>query len=301
VPLELSSFVGREKELAEVKRLIENYRLLTLTGPGGAGKTRLALAAASETLGGLRDGARWVRLAPLSDPDLVSQAVAFSALGVRKQPDRPLLDTLIEELLHKELLLIMDSCEHLVGACAALADHLLRACPNLKILATSREALAVTGEVTWPVPPLTLPDSRHPLSVGEVRGYGAVRLFSERAEAAGGSFELDQKNASAVARVCQILEGMPLAIELAAARVRVLSVEQIAARLDESFGLLKSQIRTADPRQRTLRTTMDWSHALLSEQERILFCSASFRSSPEDGRWRPRQRCAPGGPRCSTF
>jgi predicted ATPase len=156
VPLELSSFVGREKELAEVKRLIENYRLLTLTGPGGAGKTRLALAAASETLGGLRDGARWVRLAPLSDPDLVSQAVAFSALGVRKQPDRPLLDTLIEELLHKELLLIMDSCEHLVGACAALADHLLRACPNLKILATSREAFGrdrrgdLAGTSTYP-------------------------------------------------------------------------------------------------------------------------------------------------------
>jgi predicted ATPase/DNA-binding CsgD family transcriptional regulator len=271
LPLELSSFVGRVEEMVDVKRLLENNRLLTLTGPGGAGKTRLALAVASETLGGLRDGVRWLGLAPLSDPDLVPQAVAFSALGVRKQSDRPLLDTLVEELLQKELLLIMDGCEHLIGACAALADHLLRACPDLKILATSREALAVTGEVTWPVPPLNVPDSRHPLSVEEVRGYGAVRLFSERAKAAGASFELDAKNASAVARVCQILEGMPLAIELAAARVRVLSVEQIAARLDESFGLLKSQSRTADPRQRTLRTTMDWSHELLSEQERILF------------------------------
>jgi predicted ATPase/DNA-binding CsgD family transcriptional regulator len=212
-----------------------------------------------------------VPLAPLSDPDLVPQVVALSVLGVKIRSERPLLDVLVEALLQKELLLVMDNCEHLVGACAALADHLLRACPNLKILATSRESLAVTGEVTRPVPPLTLPDAHRPLSVEELRRYEAVRLFSDRAEAVGASFELDAKNAPAVARVCQRLEGMPLAIELAAAWVRTLSVGQIAARLDESFGLLKSQSRTADPRQKTLRATMDWSHELLSEQERILF------------------------------
>jgi non-specific serine/threonine protein kinase len=182
-----------------------------------------------------------------------------------------LTETLSDHLRARKLLLVLDNCEHLIEACAILAEVLLRACPDLKILATSREALAVTGEVTWPVPALSLPDPRHPSAIEELRRYEAVRLFSERAKAASPTFEFGPKNAPAVVRVCERLEGMPLAIELAAAKVRVLSVEQIAARLDRSIELLKSESRTADPRQRTLRATIEWSHDLLSEQERSLF------------------------------
>jgi predicted ATPase/DNA-binding CsgD family transcriptional regulator len=269
LPLELTSFVGRDRELAQVKGLLAEHRLLTLTGPGGSGKTRLALAAA-EAAGGFRDGVWWVRLAPVSEPELVPQEVA-STLDVRELSDRPLTDTLAEALQDKGLLLILDNCEHLAGACAALVDRLLRSCPDLKVLATSREVLAVAGEVAWPVPPLNMPDPSHPRPVEELRSYEAVRLFSERARAARASFELNPRNAPAVARVCQTLEGMPLAIELAAARVRVLSVEQIAARLGESLRLLNTASGTTDPRQRSLRATIDWSYGLLSMREQILF------------------------------
>jgi predicted ATPase/DNA-binding CsgD family transcriptional regulator len=274
LPLELSSFVGREREVAEVKDRLTDTRLLTLTGPGGCGKSRLALAVASELVDGFEDGTWWVGLASLSDPDLVPQAMA-SSLGVREVPGRSVTEVLQERLESEELLLVMDNCEHLIAACAELADTLLRTCPELKVLATSRETLGVVGETTWLVPSLSLPDPRDSPSAEQLVRYEAVRLFDERARAVSSSFEMTEENALEVARVCQRLDGIPLAIELAAARTRVLSVEQIASRLDDCFGLLKRDSRMADPRHRTLRTTIDWSFELLSDEERTLFCRLS--------------------------
>ena len=270
LPLALSSFVGRGEELREVKRLLAHNRLLTLTGSGGCGKTRLAVVAADELAGGFEDGAWLVELAPLVDPSLVPQAVA-SVLGVHEQPGRSLTKTLSNHLQTAKMLLILDNCEHLIEACAGLAEALVRTCPNLRILATSREALGITGECSWPVPPLSLPDPRHLPAVESLPAYEAARLFIERAVAVEPAFELNKENAMAVAQVCFRLDGIPLAIELAAARVKVLSVEQIAGRLHDRFGLLTGGGRTALPRQRTLRAAMDWGHELLPEEERVLF------------------------------
>jgi predicted ATPase/two-component SAPR family response regulator len=269
--LQLTSFIGREREMSEVNELlVDKTRLLTLTGPGGCGKTRLALAVANDLVEEFEDGVWLVELASLSDPALVPQAVA-SALGVREQPRRPMTETLLDHLRPKKLLLVLDNCEHLIGACAGLADGLLRACPELRILATSREPLRIDGETVWLVPSLSLPDPRHRPPVDELPRYEAVRLFAERAGAALSSFALTEENAPAVARLCRRLEGMPLAIELAASRVKVLSVEQIAERLDDCFRLLRGGSRVALPRHRTLRATIDWSHGLLSEEEQALF------------------------------
>jgi predicted ATPase/DNA-binding CsgD family transcriptional regulator len=270
LPLELSSFVGRERELAEVERLLENTRLLTLNGSGGCGKTRLALAVAAELVGGLEDGVWLVELAPLADPPLVPQAVA-STLGIREQPGRSLTETLSDYLRTRTLLLVLDNCEHLIEACATLVEALLRSCPELRVLATSREALGITGEVTWPVPSLSLPDVRRLPNIESLPQYEAARLFVERAVAVKPAFALTEQNAASVAQICYRLDGIPLALELAAARTKVLSVEQIADRLDDCFALLADGGRTAMPRQRTLHATMDWSHELLSEEERALF------------------------------
>jgi predicted ATPase/DNA-binding CsgD family transcriptional regulator len=267
--MEISSFVGREKEMAEVRRLLEDNRLLTLTGSGGCGKTRLALAA-GELVQGFGDGVWLVELAPLADPSLVSQAVA-STLGVREQPGRSPTETLSGYLGTKKVLLVLDNCEHLVGACATLAEALLRSCPELRVLATSREALGVVGEIAWPVPSLSLPDLRRLPDIKGLPQYESARLFVERAAAVKPSFALTEHNASAVAQVCYRLDGIPLALELAAARTKVLSVEQIADRLDGSFGLLSAGGRTAMPRHKTLHATMEWSHDLLSGPERALF------------------------------
>jgi non-specific serine/threonine protein kinase len=270
LPLELSSFVGREREIAEVKRLLDGNRLLTLTGPGGCGKTRLALAVAFEVVEGFEGGVWLVELASLFDPNLVPQAVA-STLGVREAQDRPLTETLSKHLGSTKMLLVLDNCEHLVEGCAALADVLLRACPNLRILATSREALSIGGESAWLVPSLVLPEPEQQPPIDELTRYEAVRLFVERAGAVVSTFGLTEHNAPAVTRLCHRLDGMPLAIELAATRVRVLSVEQIATRLEDNFGLLTGGSRTALPRHRTLRATIDWSHELLSQKEQVLF------------------------------
>ena len=280
LPLELSSFVGREREIAEVKRLLGDNRLLSLTGPGGSGKTRLALAVASEVVRDFGDGVWLVDLAPLSDPDLVPQALA-SVLRVREAPGSPLTETLSDHLLSRTMLLVLDNCEHLIGACASLAETLLRHCPNLRVLATSREALGVLGETIFAVPPLSLPDPRHLPAVESLSHYEAARLFVDRAEAVKPGFALTEGNAMAVAQVCHRLDGIPLALELAAARARALSVGQISSRLDESFRLLTGGGRSALAHQRTLRTAMDWSHDLLSEDERI----ASRRLSVFAGGW----------------
>ena len=270
LPLQLSSFVGREKELVEVRRLLEDTRLLTLTGPGGCGKTRLAVVAAGELVEEFEDGVWMVELATLSDPHLVPQAVT-SVLGAREQPGRSLTETLSAHLRTRKLLLVLDNCEHLIEACAELAETLLRSCPELRVLATSREALGIVGEVAWPVPSLSLPDLRRLPEAESLPQYESARLFVERATAVNPSFALTEQNATAVAQVCYRLDGVPLALELAAARAKVLPVEQIAERLDDCFGLLSAGGRTAMPRHRTLHATMDWSHELLSEDERVLF------------------------------
>lgn len=270
LPHALSSFIGREQEIAEVKRLLATSRLLTLTGTGGSGKTRLALQTAREVAGKYGDGVWLVELAPLSDPALTAQAAA-STLGVREDPGRPLLSSLSDYLRDRQLLLVLDNCDHLVEACAQLAASLLRACPALRILGTSREALNVAGESVWIVPPMWLPSPQRRAWPDELAQYDAIALFVERAAAARPDFTLNPDNAADIAQVCQRLDGMPLAIELAAARVDALSVSDIAARLNDRFRLLASHSRTTAPRHRTLQAAIDWSYDLLSEQERVLF------------------------------
>lgn len=270
LPSELSSFVGREEELTEVKRLLENNRLLTLTGSGGCGKTRLASAAASEVVERFEDGVWMVELASLAESSLVPQAVAFT-LGVRERPGSSLTEALSAYLRTRKLLLLLDNCEHLIDACAELAGALLHSCPGLRVLATSREVLGITGEIAWPVPSLSLPGLRRLPEIESLPRYESARLFVERTAAVKPNFKLTEQNAPAVAQVCYRLDGIPLALELAAARTKVLSVEEISARLGDSFRLLAAGSRTAMPRQRTLHATMDWSHELLSQKERVLF------------------------------
>jgi predicted ATPase/class 3 adenylate cyclase len=272
LPLQLTSFVGRESEMAQVKRLLSTTRLLTLTGPGGTGKTRLALQAAAELLDLYPGGAWLVELATLTDPSLIGQAVA-AALRVREQPGRPLDEVLVDYLRYKRLLLLLDNCEHLVEASARLADWLLHACPELTILASGREALSIAGEVTFQVPSLPVPpvtNGAGPEPAVSPLGYAAIRLFVERAQAARPDFRLTEGNAEAVIQICRRLDGIPLAIELAAARIKLLSPEQIAARLSDRFRLLTGGSRTALPRQQTLQALIDWSWDLLPEPEKRL-------------------------------
>ena len=270
LPLRRDSFVGREHEAREVRRLLAMTGLLTLTGAGGCGKTRLALEVARTLASAYPDGVWLVELAPLSEAALVPQAVART-LGVREIPGRSLQDTLTDHLRKKNLLLVVDNCEHLVNPVAHLAEALLESSPRLRILATSREPLGVRGEAVWTVPPLSLPDSEGASSIRALAGAEAVRLLVERARLRLPGFELTGENAGAVGSICRKLDGMPLAIELAAARMGALAVEQVAQRLDDSLKLLTGGGRTVEPRQQTLRATLDWSHGLLSEAERKLF------------------------------
>jgi predicted ATPase len=218
--LQLTSFVGRERELGEIEVQLRRSRLLTLTGPGGCGKTRLALALGDRVAGSFADGVRWTWLAPVSDPGPVPEAVA-RAVGLHETPGLSPAETVAEGVGERELLLVLDNCEHVVGACAGLADALLRSCPGLKILATSREALGVAGEMAWSVPSLPLPDPALLPGPEDLMDYGAVRLFVDRAGTAAPGFALTEANAPAVAGICGRLDGLPLAVELAAARVRV--------------------------------------------------------------------------------
>ena len=276
LPAPRTSFVGRDREMVELKRALSMTRLLTLTGAGGSGKTRLALEVGRDLVGAYPDGVWLVELAGLSEGELVPQTVA-AALGVKERPSQPLPVTLVEFLRAKQTLLVVDNCEHLLEATAGLVDILLDSCQHLRILATSREALDVTGEVRWTVPPLSVPEpqgraSSEDSSPSEVlEGYESVRLFIERAGGRDPTFSLSLQNAPAVAEICTRLEGIPLAIELAAARVGTLSLEQISERLVGSLDLLTRGGRTAVPRQRTLKGTLDWSYDLLSESEQTLF------------------------------
>jgi DNA-binding SARP family transcriptional activator len=271
LPASSTSFVGREREIAEARRMLSMTRLLTLSGAGGSGKTRLAVEAARRLAGAYPDGVWLAELAPLSEAGLVPQAVA-RALGVREQPGRPLLGTLLQELRDKELLLVMDNCEHLIQASSSLAEGLLSSCPRLRILATSREPLGVGGEAVSQVGPLSLPETTNGGRPAEdLMGCEAVRLFVERASVTGPGFGLTEGNADAVVRVCRRLDGIPLAIELAAAQLGDLTVEHVAGRLEESLDLLQSSSRIVEPKQQTLRATLDWSHRLLSEAEQTIF------------------------------
>jgi non-specific serine/threonine protein kinase len=245
-------------------------KLLTLTGTGGCGKTRLALEVARDLVGVYPDGVWLIELAPLSDEELVPKAVA-QALEVPERPAQPLPETIAEILRGRELLLILDNCEHLLEATARLVDLLLDSCPRLRIMATSREALGVEGEVRWPVAPLSVPEQERRSSSEELEGYEATRLFVQRAKGRDPTFSLSPQDALAVAEICRKLGGIPLAIELAAARVGTLSLEHISERLEGSLDLLSGGARTAVSRQRTLRGTLDWSHELLSEPERKIF------------------------------
>ncbi len=269
LPIQLTSFVGREREMAEIKRLMEGTRLLTLTGIGGCGKTRLALQVAADLLEVFTDGVWFVEFASLANPSLVPQTVA-TALGLREQPARDLTATLVDYLQRRRALLVLDNCEHLVAASAQLAGSLLRSCPDLRILATSRELLSVAGETSFRVPSLSLPGLPQLPSSERLREYEAVRLFIERATAASPTFLMTDRNASTVAQVCHRLDGIPLAIELAAARVRMLSPAEIAKRLDYRFRLLTGGNRTGLARHQTLQAAMDWSYDLLSTAERAL-------------------------------
>jgi len=274
LPADVTSFVGRKHELAAVKRLLPNTRLLTLTGMGGVGKTRLALRAAADLRRGFVDGVWLIELAGLQDGALVTQTV-FSALGLHDRAAAGSVANLVEFLAPRQLLLIVDNCEHVLADCAQLTTELLRACPGLRILATTRQALGVAGEHTLVVPPLALPGEHEVMVAERLRTYDAVELFAERAAAVRPGFVVDESNCEAVAAVCWRLEGVPLAIELAAGRLRALSAQQLLERLDDRFRVLTGGSRTALPRQQTLRALIDWSYELCSAGEQLLWARLS--------------------------
>jgi predicted ATPase/class 3 adenylate cyclase len=275
LPVQSTSFIGRDREMEAIRHLMERTSLLTLIGTGGTGKTRLALEAGARMINEFPAGVWLIEFAPISDPTRIVEVVTM-VLDIREEPDQPLKTTLLNSLRDRELLLIFDNCEHLLAATSSLAAELLRTCPRLKILATSRHSLGLAGEQTFPVPPLGMLDMRiqeqhGPIVAETLSQYDAVKLFIERATAVRPDFRVTNANAPALAEVCSRLDGIPLAIELAAARVRVLSLNQIAMRLNDRFHFLRGGSRNALPHQQTLQALIDWSHDLLSDQERIVF------------------------------
>jgi len=250
--------------------LLSDTHMLTLIGPGGTGKTRLSVRSARDVMNEYPDGVWLIDLAPVLDPDLVPRTTAVT-IGLREEPQRPVIDMLCDYLSTKKMLIILDNCEHLVDACAQMSERILRIATNVRILASSREALGVAGEVTYRVPSLRLPDKDHLPSLEALNQYEAVKLFIDRATAALPSFTVINENAPSLAQICHRLDGIPLAIELAAAKIRVLSLDQIAKRLDDRFRLLTGGRRTALERHQTLRATVDWSYNLLPPEEGILF------------------------------
>jgi non-specific serine/threonine protein kinase len=267
LPQQLTSFVGRENEIAEVKHLLGATRLLTLTGTGGCGKTRLAMQVAADRAEAYPDGLWLVEFAAVADPGLVPQTVG-NVLGIKEQPGKDLTQTMTEYLAPRHLLLVLDNAEHVLGACAQLADALLRGCARLVIVITSRERLGIAGELTFRVPSLSVPDPKRDATPEQVLPYESARLFVERARLQRPHFTVTAENAPALASICHRLDGIPLAIELAAPRVRSMSVEEVSRRLDQRFGLLTGGSRTALPRHRTLRSLIDWSYDLLSDAEK---------------------------------
>lgn len=270
LPLQLTRFVGRGNELVEIQRLLTTKRLVTLTAVGGAGKTRLALEVAGRSLDAYPDGAWLVDLSPVKDGRLVSR-VFGSTLGVHERPRQPMAETLVEHLSGRHLLLVVDNCEQVVENCAGLVDDILRCCPGITLLATSREPLRVTGETVWRVAPLSVPGPDLRIDLQELAEGEAVSLFVDRAQLTASGFELSVFNAPAVADLCRRLDGIPLAIELAAARAGLMSPDQILNRLQDRFGLLTGGSRTGPARHRTLQSALDWSHDLLNDDERKLF------------------------------
>ena len=276
LPEEPNTFIGRERELVELGQMLRRTRALTLCGPGGIGKTRLALRFLTLVAGELPDGVWFVELADLQQSDLQQADLVVSriaaVIGISEEAGRPLLETLGDALRPRQMLLALDNCEHLLDACAQVGRYLLASAPGLRLLSTSREPLSVGGEMIWRVPPLSVaPAGADPAASGDAHRYEAIRLFADRAAASRPGFAVGPANSAAVALICRALDGMPLAIELAAARVRALSVEQISARLDDRFGLLTAGDRSAAPRQRTLRAAIEWSYELLTAPERTLF------------------------------
>jgi predicted ATPase/class 3 adenylate cyclase len=269
LPQQLTSFVGRERELAEVKRALGTTRLLTLIGPGGIGKTRIGLHVAAELMDEHPDGVWFIDLAPLTDAQLVPHALA-SVLGVVEEAGRPVTEAIVKYLKDRRELILLDNCEHLLHACAELATQILRNAPNVRILASSRELMHVAGETSFPMPTLSVPEAGRVVTPDALPHFEAAQLFIDRATAVKPAFRVTDANAGAIADICRRLDGIPLAIELAAARVRALSVDAIAARLTDRFKLLAGGDQSALPRQQTLRALIDWSYDLLSEPEKAL-------------------------------
>ena len=272
LPAQVSTFIGRDAELAEVRRLIAACRLVTLTGPGGAGKTRLGLQVAAGLLDGSGDGVWFVDLAPLQDADLVAVTLA-NVLGIPEDLGRPAGDALVEAIGGRNLLVLLDNCEHVIDACAKLADALLRNCPNMALLATSREPLGIEGERIYRMPSMDTPADDD--GVDAVRNSEAVRLFADRAAQQGAPLVWDERSAAVIGRICRRLDGIPLAIELGAARLRAMSVTELDARLDQRFSILTGGSRTALPRQQTLLAMVDWSWELLNIAERQVLARLS--------------------------
>lgn len=275
LPLQTTSFIGREKEIADAKNFLQQSRLLTLTGSGGSGKTRLGLQIVADEIENYPDGVWFVELAAVSDPDLVPSIVA-GALGLVETAGTSIKDSLLAFLADKQLLLLLDNCEHLLQGCAFFADSVLKRCPKVKIVATSREGLGVPGERTYRVPSLSLPKPKAKTSPEELTNFEAVQLFVQRADLYRPGFAVNVQNAPSLASVCHRLDGIPLAIELAAARMRSLTIEEIDQRLDQRFRLLTSGSRTALPRQQTLRSLIDWSYDLLNPNEKAILCRVSL-------------------------
>jgi predicted ATPase len=266
----ITNFIGREKEMKEVKDLFRKSRLVTLTGAGGCGKTRLAREIALTLVEEYKDGVWFTDLAPVEDPGIVVNTIA-EVLNIREVPDKVIIDIIIDNIKKKSLLLLLDNCEHLIGACAETADRLLQSVEGICILATSREALNITGEVVWRIPPLSFPEAGKIKNEVEVQQYDAIKLFADRAGLSKPGFAINDQNVLSVVGICQRIDGMPLAIELAATRIRHLGPETILERLEDHFNILSSTSRTAPERQQTLKATIDWSYNLLSDNEQVLF------------------------------
>jgi predicted ATPase len=276
LPAQPARFVGRERELSELRRLVQDSRLVTLTGAGGAGKTRLAIQLAAELLDGSGDGVWLVELAPVSDEDAVASTI-LGVLGMATRSGQSPLDTLVTGLASQQALIVLDNCEHLIGACAKVADAILRYCSEIRLLATSREPLGIAGETIYRVPSMSMPDEDDGTGEVDLSGSDALALFAERAAAQGAGFVLDQASAPLIAQICRRLDGMPLAIELAASRLRALSLADLNDRLDQRFRLLTGGSRNVLPRQQTLLATVDWSYSLLTASERkLLRCLSVF-------------------------